>query len=272
MSADQNGLARLRSQARQARTEGQFRQAARFERQAVELAQALGLASERVQALLWEGYSLRQAGEEDLALAALLQAASERATTADPADVFAALVAVIHISLERKPPAFCRALLDEGRRYLTDLRQPWNGLLDYLEGELAYREGHWAVAWEWYCRAWAGRRAAHPCLTAATHLWALCRTAFRRHDLAELERWIARLSELTPSDSLDRQLQQRARLLGWRARRAAGVACADAATDAQVAEIAQALLAEVTQGAQRDTGVRHEVLRVLALLSSPVAR
>lgn len=181
MSADQNGLARLRSQARQARTEGQFRQAARFERQAVELAQALGLASERVQALLWEGYSLRQAGEEDLALAALLQAASERATTADPADVFAALVAVIHISLERKLPAFCRALLDEGRRYLTDLRQPWNGLLDYLEGELAYREGHWAVAWEWYCRAWAGRRTAHPCLTAATHLGAVpnCLSAAR---------------------------------------------------------------------------------------------
>ncbi|MFO1371345.1 MAG: hypothetical protein U1F42_02785 [Candidatus Competibacteraceae bacterium] len=74
-------------------------------------------------ALLWEGYSLRQAGEDDLALAALLQAANERAASADPADVFSALVAILHISLERKTAAFCRALLEQGRRYLADLRQ-----------------------------------------------------------------------------------------------------------------------------------------------------
>jgi len=272
MSADQNGLVRLRIQARQARAEGQFMQAARFERQAVELAQALGLAGERTRALLWEGYSLRQAGEEDLALAALLQAASERATSAAPADVFAALVSVIHISLDRKPPAFCQALLDEGRRYLTDLRQPWNALLDYLEGELAYRQSDWAMAWERYSGAWAGRRDQHPCLTAATHLWALCKTAFRQRDLVKLEQWIERLGDLTPTDALDRQLQQRARLLGWRARRAAGLAGLDPVMDAQMASIAQTLLAEVAQSAQRDTGVQREALRVLELLGHPATR
>lgn len=266
MSADQNGLIRLRIQARQARSEGQFRQAARFERQAVELAQALGLIGERTRALLWEGYSLRQAGEDDLALVALLQAANERAATADPADVFAALVSVIHISLDRKPPAFCRALLEEGRRYLIDLRQPWDALLDYLEGELAYREGNWTIAWEQFSRAWVGRRDTHPCLTAATHLWGLCRTAFRRRDLAELERWAERLSELMPTAALDRQLQQRAQLLAWRARRAAGSANPDPAIDAQAAQIAQSLLTEVAQSAQRDTGTQREALRVLALL------
>ena len=58
----------------QARKVGHYARAAHWERQAVELAGTLGLAGERTRALLWEGYSLRQAGQDDLALAALLQA------------------------------------------------------------------------------------------------------------------------------------------------------------------------------------------------------
>ena len=72
MTLDRPTLARLREQAGQARQAGHYAQAAHLERQAVELAETLGLSGERMRALLWEGYSLRQAGEDDLALAALL--------------------------------------------------------------------------------------------------------------------------------------------------------------------------------------------------------
>ncbi len=263
MTSDRRGLDRLRTRARQARADGNFVQAASFERQAVELAGALGLIGERTRALLWEGYSLRQAGEDDLALAALLQAANERATTADPADVFSALVAIIHISLERKTASFCRALLEQGRRYLTDIRQPWTAPLDFLEGELAYRQGNFAAAWDWYSRAWASWRDEHPRLTAATHLWALCRAAFRRHDLAALERSNQWLAELQPTQALERQLQQRAQLLCWRARRAADPLY-HTSKPAPV-EMAIALLADGINGESRDFGAWREALRVLAL-------
>ena len=43
MTSDRRGLDRLRTRARQARADGNFVQAASFERQAVELAGALGL-------------------------------------------------------------------------------------------------------------------------------------------------------------------------------------------------------------------------------------
>jgi len=76
----------LREQASQARRVGHYARAARLERQAVELAETLGLSGERTRALLWEGYSLRLAGEDDLALAALLQAINDRAPSADPAE------------------------------------------------------------------------------------------------------------------------------------------------------------------------------------------
>lgn len=83
MPSDQQTLAQIRSQALQSREGGHYHAAARLERQAVELAGTLGLAGGRVRALLWEGYSLRLAGEDDLALATLLKAASEQAATAD---------------------------------------------------------------------------------------------------------------------------------------------------------------------------------------------
>ena len=263
MSSDRQTLAQLRAQARQARDCGHYAAAARLERQAVELAGALNLTSERTRALLWEGYSLRQAGEEDLALAALLQAAGERAAAADPADIFAALIAIVHISLERKPARFCRALLDQGRRYLADIRRPWTAPLDFLEGELAYRQGDFYAAGDWHCRAWAGWRDEHPRLTAATHFWALCRVAFRRRDPAELERLTQTLAELRPVSILERQLVQRAQLLSWRARRATNAS--RAASEPSPVEIALALLAETTEGARCDVGARQEALRVLTL-------
>ena len=266
MTSDRRGLDRLRARARQARADGHFAQAARLERQAVELAGTLGLVGERTRALLWEGYSLRQAGEDDLALAVLLQAANGRAVTVDPADVFSALVAVIHLSLDRKTAAFCQTLLEQGRRYLADIQQPWTALLDYLEGELAYRQGDLAAAWNWHSRAWAGWREEHPHLTAATHLWALCRVAFRRHDWAALERSNQWLAELQPTQALERQLQQRAQLLCWRARRAVDPTALDPKSDARLAEIARALLVEATTEGRRDTGARREALRVLTLL------
>lgn len=263
MTPDRSALDRLRAQARQARADGHFTQAARLERQAVELAGMLGLVGERTRALLWEGYSLWQAGEEDLALAALLQAANDRAASADPADVFAALVAVTRISLERKTAAFCRALLEQGRRFLADIRRPWAASLDFLEGDLAYRRGDFAAAWDWHTRAWAGWRDQHPRLTAATHLWALCRVAFRRRDPAELERLSERLTELHLTQPLERQLAQRARLLCWRARRATG--CADPDSDTASVEIARSLLLEYASHQYRDYGVRLEALRVMML-------
>lgn len=262
MSSDRQTLAQLRAQARQARDCGHYAAAARLERQVVELAGALNLTSERTRALLWEGYSLRQAGEEDLALAALLQAAGERAA-ADPADIFAALIAIVHISLERKPARFCRALLDQGRRYLADIRRPWTTPLDFLEGELAYRQGDFYAAGDWHCRAWAGWRDEHPRLTAATHLWALCRVAFRRRDPAELERLTETLAELRPVPVLERQLVQRAQLLSWRAWR--GTDVSGATSEPAPVEIALALLAETTEGASRAVGARQEALRALAL-------
>ena len=258
MPSDRQTLAQLRNQARQARDGGHYHAAARLERQAVELAGTLGWAGERTRALLWEGYSLRQAGEDDLALAALLQAASERAATADPADVFSALIAIIHLSLERKSAIFCRALLEQGRRYLADIRQPWAAPLDFLGGELAGRRGDFASAWDWHCRAWAGWRNESPRLTAATHLWALCRVAFRRRDPAELEKFAEALAELRPIPVLERQLAQRARLLLWRARRTAY-------SEPAPIESVLALLAAATEGVTRDFGVRREALQVLAL-------
>lgn len=262
LRTDQHTLARLRDQARQARAAGHYRQAAQLERQAVELAGALGLMGERTRALLWEGYSLRQAGDDDLALAALLQAANERAASADPADVFSALVAILHISLERKTVAFCRTLLEQGRRYLVDIRQPWTALLDFLEGELEFRRGDFAAAWDWHFRAWAGWREEYPRLTPATHLWALCRVAFHRHDVAELERLTGLLSVLHPAQTLERQLVQRAQLLLWRARR---VTEANSAAIPAPVETTRALLAGEGNGESRDTGARREALRVLAL-------
>ncbi len=263
MSSDRRTLDRLRGQARQARETGDYAQAARLERQAVERAGALGLASERTRALLWEGYSLRQAGEDDLALAALLQVAGERAATADPADVFGALTAIVHISLERKPLRFCRALLDQARHYLSDIHRPWTAPLDYLEGELALRRGEFAAAWDWHSRAWTGWRDEHPRLTSATHRWALCRTAFRHRNLAELERLSTALLELHPSSALERLLVERARLLLWRAQRTVDTSRPTPDSTGPV-ETALALLTSV-EGENRDFGARLEVLRVLAL-------
>lgn len=264
MSADRRTLAQLRAQARQARNCGHFSASARLERQAVDLAGALNLAGERTQALLWEGYSLRQAGEDDLALAALLQVAGERAATANPADIFSALTAILYISLECKPARFCRALLEQGRGYLVEIHQSWAAPLDFLEGELAYRQGDFMAAWDWHCRAWAGWRDEHPRLTAATHLWALCRVAFRRRDPAELVRFTEKLVERRPVQALERQLVQRAQLLSWRARRVADTSCATA--EAALIEVALALLAETADHANRDGGGFYEAVRALALM------
>lgn len=258
-SSEQRAFDRLRDQARQARNLGHYAQAARLERQAAELATSLGLAAARARALLWEGYSLRLAGEDDLALAALLQVASTQLAAADPADVFAALTAIVHISLERKPARFCRALLEQARHDLADHVRPWSAPLEFLAGELAYRQGDFPAAWEAHGRAWAAWRDHHPRLTPITHRWALCRTAFRRHDPAELECQVAQLNQCQPDAHLERQLLQRAMLLRWRMRRAAS-----AADPAPLAE-ARALLAEVDTKESRDFGAREEALRVLAL-------
>ena len=265
MSTDRRSFERLRDHARQARETGDYTQAARLERQAAELAGALGLAGERTRALLWEGYSLRQTGEDDLALAALLQVVGERAATADPADAFGALTAIVHIGLERKPLQFCRALLDQARHYLSEIRRPWTAPLDYLEGELALRRGEFAAAWDWHSRAWAGWRDEYPRLTAATHLWALCRTAFRRRHLVELERLSNALVELHPNAMLERQLVERARLLSWRARRATGDSLPAPPDPTMPVETALALLASAAGGG-RDFGARREALRALALM------
>jgi hypothetical protein len=264
MILDHPTLARLREQATQARKMGHYAQAAEWERQAVELAVTLGLTGERTRALLWEGYSLRLAGEADLALAALLPVVNESALTTDPADRFSALIAILHISLERKPARFCQALLEQGRRDLMEFRQPWAALLDFLEGELAFRRGDFTAAWNWHQHAWAGRRETHPRLTPATHLWALCRTAFRRREQAELERLTHQLNELRPNSTLERQLVMRARWLSWRAQRAA--TASNVTADPALVEEARAFLTGVAQQQEtHDFGARLEALRLLAL-------
>jgi hypothetical protein len=255
MLSDRRTFDRLRAQARQAREIRDYRQAARLERQAAEWAGAQGLAGLRAQALLWEGYSLRQAGEDDLALSALLQAAHDR-VTADPADVFSALIAILHISLERKPFRFCRTLMDQTRDWLFELRRPWNAPLDFLEGELALRRGEFAAAWDWHQRAWAGWRDEHPRLTPATHLWALCRTAFWLGDPAILEQEVGKLAELHPTQSLERELVQRGQLLLWRVQRA---------ESGPVHLALDLLTSSISAGDTRDSGTYRETLRTLAL-------
>jgi hypothetical protein len=142
-------------------------------------------------------------------------------------------------------------------------RWPWSALLDFLEGELAFRRGDFAAAWDWHGRAWAERRETHPRLTPATHLWALCRTAFRRREPAELERLTHQLRELRPNSTLERQLVTRARWLGWRARRAAA---SEVTADSTPVEEARAFLTGVAEArAPRELGARLEALRVLAL-------
>lgn len=264
MTPDRPTLTRLQDQAGQARQAGHYARAAQLERQVVELAETLGLTGERTRALLWEGYSLRQAGEDDLALAALLQAVNEPALTADPADRFSALIAILHISLERKSVHFCRALLEQGRRELAESRQPWSTLLDFLEGELASRRGEFPAAWKWHERAWEGRRETHPRLTPATHLWARCRAAFRHREPAALERLARQLHELHPNSALERSLVMRARWLSWRAQRAATTA--PVVADPAPVEQARAFLSRVAEEREpRDFGMRIEALRVLAL-------
>lgn len=262
MIPDRATLARLREQASQARLAGHYPQAAHLERQAVELAGTLGLTGERSRALLWEGYSQRQAGEDDLALAVLLQAIQEPAT--DPADRFSALIAILHLSLERKSARFCRALLEQGRRDLAALRQPWSAPLDFLEGELALRRGDFAAAWDWHERAWRGRQATGPRLTAATQLWAQCRTAFRRHDRAELERIADQLTELRPNSVIERQMVMRAQWLRWRAQRAATASNINPVA-APVEQAREFLSRVANEGESRDFGARLEALRVAAL-------
>jgi len=263
MNLDRPSLTHLRERAAQARRLGHYAQAAQWEWKAVELAETLGLAGERARALLWEGYSLRQAGDDDLALAALLQALN--APVIDPGDRFSALTTLLHISLERKSADFCRALLAQGRQELAESRQPWSTLLDFLEGELAFRQGDFATAHEWQLRAWAGRRDAHPRLTPATYLWALCRTAFRRRELPELEGFTRQLCELRPHSTLERQLVMRAQWLVWRARRVDQAPEFNA--DQTPVMQAQAFLAQrAGEGKSRDFGARLEALRVLALM------
>ncbi len=253
MSSDRRAFDRLRAQARQARGIGDYHQAARLEHEAAEWAGALGLANSRTHALLWEGYSLRQAGDNDLALASLLQAVYDRAI-ADPADIFSALIAILHISLERKPFRFCRTLLNQTRDWLFDLRQPWSASLDFLEGELAFRRGEFAVAWDWHSRAWTNWHDKHPHLTPTTHLWALCRTAFRRCDPAALKERVSALTKLHVTQPLEQQLVQRAQLLLWRARQ----------TTSAPVDLALDLLLS-TAGETRDSGAHREILRALAL-------
>ncbi|HRY16101.1 MAG: hypothetical protein KDJ31_01720 [Candidatus Competibacteraceae bacterium] len=255
MPFDQPTFDRLRAQARQAREVGDYRQAARLERQAGEWAGVRGLAGPQARALLWEGYSLRLAGEDDLALTALLQAAHDRAT-ADPADVFSALTAILYISLERKSFRFCRTLIDQTRDWLFELRRPWNAPLDFLEGQLAFRRGDFAAAWDWQQRAWAGWRNEHPRLTPATHLWALCRTAFRLGDPAVLEHKVRKLADLHPTQLLERELVQRAQLLMWRVQ----------PIEPDPVDLALALLtSSVNAGKTRNSGAYREALWALAL-------
>lgn len=265
-AAGSSTLSQLRRQAQQARATGQYAIAAGLEQQAAERAGALGWPGERSRALLWQGYSLSQAGEDDLALATLLQAVQEPTAT-DPADSFAALVAIIHLSLDRKSAAFSRNLLTQARRSLSDLsaglsggREAWAASLDWLEGELALRQGNAMVAHEWHQRAWTNWRDVHPRLTAATHLWALVRTAFRSGVAAEVQQWATELAALTGLTGVERQLALRARLLVWRAQRAA---LAEPVLAESLA-LARRLLVE-TVGQARDYGGRGEALRALAL-------
>ena len=263
MNLDRATLVRFREQARQARRAGHYAQAADRELQAVELAGTLGLTGERTRALLWEGYSLRLAGEDDLALAALLQVIHEPAT--NPADRFSALIALLHLSLERKPARFCRALLEQSRQDVLDFRQPWSALLDFLDGELAYRQGDFAAAGAWHERAWAGRRDTHPQLTPATYLWAQCRTAFRRR-VPELEQCAQQLIRVCPNSILEQQLAIRAQWLCWRARHVDIAHLPASPAHAIAVEQARALLM-AAENAAGPVAARLEALRVTALVS-----
>ncbi len=264
MNPERLTLAQLRDQAAQARRMGRYLHAAQRERQAVEQAEKSGLTGERVRALLWEGYSWWHAGEDDQALAVLLQALHEPATRADPADRFSALTTLLHISLEHKTARFCRALLEQGRREIEAMHQPWSALLDFLEGELAFRQGDFVAAGQWHERAWAGYRNTHPCLTPATHLWARCRTAFRCCQPAALAQLTQTLIQLSPGSALEQQLVMRARWLDCRAHPAMPNQ-PDLARSAPI-EAARAFLAMPPDAHPlRDFGTRLDALRVLAL-------
>jgi len=250
----------LREQAVQARRAGHYAKAAQTERQLAELAATHGLEQQRVRALLWEGHCLRQLGDHELALAVLMQAANTRSPDADPADVFSALTNLIHLAIARKPVAFSRKLLNQGEVYLLQLGKPeWRHLLDFLAGELAAACAELDSAWQHYQTAWAGWRESYPYFTAASHLWALCKTAFRRRDAVALAQWTAALEERAVNHALEKTLAQRARLLLFRAQRAEGGEFAPAA------ELALTTLATLGNLDMREPGTVRECLRVLAL-------
>ena len=108
-----------------------------------------------------------------------------------------------------------------------------------------------------------GGGTIHPRLTPATHLWALCRTAFRRREPAELERLAQQLRELRPNSTLEQQLVLRAQWLSWRAQRAATASCHADPAPVDQARVFLTTLAEERE--PRDFGARIEALRVLAL-------
>ncbi len=96
-------------------------------------------------------------------------------------------------------------------------------------------------------------------------MWALCRTAFRRRELPELEGFTRQLCELRPHSTLERQLVMRAQWLVWRARRVDQAPEFNA--DQTPVMQAQAFLAQrAGEGKSRDFGARLEALRVLALM------
>ena len=131
----------------EAHNAGLYAKAARFYRQARDLAAQARDELNRVKCLFWEGYCLERTGDSEAAMPLLLEAAYCRSPEADPADVFSAAARLIEISLDRKTAAYIRKVVADTREYLSRMNKTgWAHMLDLLEGELEYVRGNFQGA------------------------------------------------------------------------------------------------------------------------------
>jgi hypothetical protein len=204
---------------REAFKAGLYTQAAKFYRQAREVAAGIGDEESRVNSLYWEGECYTEAGQDvDRALSLLLEAASADAVKADPADIFNARTTAISIALTRNPVALTRKLLAETWLLLERLGQEaWGSQLHHLEGELESLQGNYEGAYRAESRAWHIYKPKYPHYVRAVHLYSLCRACFDCHDFEKLLLWVEALEgdDLTLEQSRIDTL--RARLLSLRA-------------------------------------------------------
>ena len=219
------------SEAYDAYCNGQEPKAAELNREAAEMAAAIGEKDLEQHARRWQGNSLMWSGRYEEAFRVLTMAASYDHPDADPGAVYGAKTDRILLSLSIAPAAFCRELLLDGRAYLARVAKPhWSHRLEMLEGILHYRQGDYTRAAEFAGRA---IRLVEPCMDGpcyakSAHVKWVTRPLFHTRQVDAILQW----NEQTGRDAghmiSDRLRQGCVRMLALRLERANGEDVEDA--------------------------------------------